>query len=49
MASKNKRKKLKNAYAWGGALKNKTHHIKRFLFFTSAQRQHLKNELRNID
>jgi len=39
MSSENKRNKLKHSNAWGGALKNKTLKLKRFLFFTSADRR----------
>lgn len=47
MSSKNKKKKVVNAYVWGGALKEK--HIKgpkRIMFFVSTMRQQLKRELR---
>lgn len=47
MASKNKQKKLKNSYCVGGALKNKTIKLKKILFYTASQRQHLKKELKN--
>jgi len=46
MASTKKKKKLKNSYGIGSVLKNKTDKIKRFLFYTSSQRQFLK---RNIE
>jgi len=39
MASQKKKNKLKNAYCWGGALKNKKLKLKRGLFYTSSQRQ----------
>ena len=38
MASANKKKKLKNSYCCGGALKEKDFRIKRLLFYTSAKR-----------
>lgn len=38
MSSKNKWNKLKHSNAWGGALKEKDSKLKKFLFFTSAQR-----------
>lgn len=39
MSSQHKKNKVRNAYAWGGALKHKGAHLKGFLFFTSAQRR----------
>lgn len=39
MSSQHKKNKVRNAYAWGGALKHKGPHMKGFLFFTSAQRR----------
>jgi hypothetical protein len=46
MASKNKKKKLKNSYCWGGALKEKDLKIKKILFYNSALRQKLKQQAR---
>jgi len=39
MASENKQMKLKHSNAWGGAGKAKNTHMKKFLWFTSAQRR----------
>ena len=47
MSSKNKKNKVRNAYVWGGALKEK--HIrgpKGLLFYVSTIRQELKRQLR---
>jgi hypothetical protein len=46
MSSQNKKKKLKNSYCCGGALKEKDFRLKRILFFTSALRKKLKNQAR---
>lgn len=45
MASKNKLKKLVNAYCCPMTLKDKKWRCKRVMFYTSAQRQQLKKEL----
>lgn len=39
MASQNKKNKQVNAYAYKTVLKHKGGRLKRFLFFTSSQRQ----------
>lgn len=39
MASRNKKNKQVNAYAYKTVLKHKGGRLKRFLFFTSSQRQ----------
>ena len=39
MSSVNKQNKLKHSNAWGGAGKEKNIKLKRFLWFTSAQRR----------
>ena len=45
MASENKKKKLKNSYCWGGALKIKSpNRLKRILFFTPSERKRVKDE-----
>ena len=42
MASQKKKNKLKNAYAWKGALKSKfPAKLKRGLFYTSSERKRL--------
>ena len=45
MASENKKRKLKNAYAVGGLLKNKGPRLKRLQFFTASERQELKRNV----
>lgn len=42
MSSKKKKNKLKNAYLWAGALKEKRMKIKRLLFFTPSKRKFIK-------
>lgn len=42
MSSKKKKNKLKNAYLWPGALKEKRMKIKRLLFFTPSKRKLIK-------
>ena len=49
MSSKNKKKKLKNSYCWGGALKEKDIKLKRLLFFNSAMRQKLKLKPKDLE
>lgn len=45
MASKNKKKKLKNSYCVGSVFKNKTLRLKRAMFFTASQRKQInKND-----
>lgn len=39
MASKNKKKKLKNSYCVEAILKDKTLRLKRIMFFTASQRK----------
>ena len=39
MASKNKKKKLKNSYCVGAIFKDKTLRLKRRMFFTASQRK----------
>ena len=39
MASENKKRKLKNNYCCGGALKEKEMKIKRLLFYNQSKRQ----------
>jgi hypothetical protein len=39
MTSKNKLKKLKNAFLAGGCLKNSIMRLKRLLFYTSSERK----------
>ena len=50
MASQNKKRKLKNNYLCGGALKEKdeTKGLKRILFFTSATRKENKRKTKII-
>jgi len=45
MASENKKRKLKNSFFCGGALKNKVVKMKRYLFFTPSERKYLKSEI----
>ena len=42
MASENKKRKLKNSFCVGAALKEKTIKLKRIAFYTSAKRQVIK-------
>lgn len=49
MASENKKRKLKNSYCVGGALKNRKWKLKRIFFFTPSDRQNIKNELRVVN
>ncbi len=46
MASSNKKKKLKNSYCCGGALKERDFRIKRLLFFTPSYRRMIKRQTR---
>ena len=48
MVSVNKKKKQVNAYGVPQMLKYKNGHLKGFQFFTSSERQRVKNEARNI-
>ena len=49
MASENKKRKLKNSYCVGGALKEKKMKLKRILFFTPSKRKEIKNQVLNLD
>ena len=44
MASKNKLRKLQNAIASGGVLKNKIGKLKRLQFYTASERKHTKQQ-----
>lgn len=44
MASENKKRKLKNSYCAGGALKEKRMKLRRVLFFTSSKRKDIKSQ-----
>lgn len=44
MASENKKRKLKNSYCVGGALKEKKMKMKRILFFTPSKRKEIKSQ-----
>lgn len=47
MSSENKKKKLKNSYGCKSTLKHKGGKLKKFLFFTSSQRQENNTVLRS--
>lgn len=48
MPSQHKKNKQKNAYGAYGILKNKVYRCKRFLFYTSSDRQ-LNKKIKNVD
>lgn len=45
MASKNKKKKLKNAFCVGAVFKDKKLRLKRLMFFTASQRKNNNKQL----
>ena len=49
MASENKKRKLKNSYCVGGALKEKKMKMKRVLFFTPSMRKEIKSQSSGLD
>ena len=49
MASENKKRKLKNSYCVGGALKEKKMKMKRILFFTPSMRKEIKSQSSGLD
>ena len=48
MASENKKRKLKNSYCVGGALKEKKMKMKRILFFTPSKRKEIKSQTSDL-